>query len=56
MDKFIIGKVYTARSACDYDTIFEFEVVARTAKGRWPTWPCERPSFIWSIWVGSVSA
>lgn len=32
MMKFEIGKTYEARSACDYDCIFSFEVVARTAK------------------------
>ena len=29
---FEIGKTYTARSACDHDCIFSYEVVARTAK------------------------
>ena len=30
--KFEIGKIYEARSACDYDCIFSFEVIARTAR------------------------
>lgn len=30
--KFEVGKVYTDRSICDYDTIYRFEVIARTAK------------------------
>lgn len=29
---FQIGKTYTCRSICDYDTIFSFTVVKRTAK------------------------
>ncbi len=29
---FIPGRTYFARSACDYDCIFRFEVVRRTAK------------------------
>jgi hypothetical protein len=30
--KFVVGKTYTTRSICDYDTIYRFEIVARTAK------------------------
>src|SRR5271157_5416680 len=30
--KFEIGKTYSTRSLCDYDTIFRFEIVSRTAK------------------------
>ena len=30
--KFEIGKTYQDRSACDYDTIYSFTVVSRTAK------------------------
>ena len=29
---FEVGKTYSCRSVCDYDTIFSFEVVKRTAK------------------------
>jgi hypothetical protein len=29
---FEIGRTYFARSACDYDTVFTFEVVKRTEK------------------------
>lgn len=29
---FQIGKTYTARSACDYDCIYSWTVIARTAK------------------------
>lgn len=32
MLKFETGKTYEARSACDYDCIFSFAVVRRTAK------------------------
>lgn len=32
MKKFIVGNTYTTRSACDYDCIFSFKVVARTDK------------------------
>ena len=32
MNRFLVGKTYTCRSACDYDTIFSWTVVARTAK------------------------
>lgn len=32
MTTFQIGKTYTTRSACDYDTIFAWTVTARTAK------------------------
>lgn len=30
--QFQVGKTYTTRSACDYDCIFSFTVVARTDK------------------------
>ena len=30
--KFIVGRTYRTRSACDYDCIFAWEVVARTEK------------------------
>ena len=30
--KFEVGKTYSTRSACDWDTIFSYTVVARTAK------------------------
>lgn len=29
---FEAGKTYTTRSICDYDTVFSYTVVARTAK------------------------
>jgi hypothetical protein len=32
MAQFQVGKVYTTRSACDYDCIFGYKVIARTAK------------------------
>ena len=32
MTQFQTGKTYATRSACDYDCIFSFEVIARTAK------------------------
>lgn len=32
MVRFEIGKTYACRSICDWDCIFEFEVVARSAK------------------------
>lgn len=32
MTTFQIGKTYTTRSACEYDTIFAWTVTARTAK------------------------
>ena len=32
MLEFEAGKTYEARSACDYDCIFSFEVVRRTAR------------------------
>lgn len=32
MTKFEVGKTYTTRSACDYDCIFRFTVLSRTAK------------------------
>ena len=30
--QFQVGKTYQTRSACDYDCIFSFEVLARTPK------------------------
>lgn len=30
--RFEIGKTYATRSLCDWDTVFSFTVVARTAK------------------------
>jgi hypothetical protein len=30
--QFKIGRTYSARSICDYDTIFRFKIVGRTAK------------------------
>ncbi|WP_409560215.1 hypothetical protein [Hyphomicrobium sp. MC8b] len=30
--QFEVGKTYSCRSICDYDCIFSFEVVKRTAK------------------------
>lgn len=30
--QFEVGQIYTDRSACDYDCIFSWKVVARTAK------------------------
>lgn len=30
--QFEIGKIYSARSACDHECIFSFKVIARTAK------------------------
>jgi len=32
MTKFLVGKTYFCRSLCDYDCIFNFEVIARTGK------------------------
>jgi hypothetical protein len=32
MTQFQTGKTYATRSICDYDCIFSFEVIARTAK------------------------
>ena len=32
MTQFETGKTYSTRSICDYDCIFSFEVIARTAK------------------------
>ena len=29
---FQVGQTYATRSACDYDSIFSFEIIARTAK------------------------
>jgi hypothetical protein len=30
--KFEVGKTYATRSACDYDCIFDFEILDRTEK------------------------
>lgn len=35
MKKFIVGREYTARSACDYNCIFRFVVTRRTEKSVW---------------------
>jgi hypothetical protein len=32
MKKFIVGNTYSTRSACDYNCVFSFKVVARTDK------------------------
>lgn len=32
MKKFTVNQTYSCRSACDYDTIFSWTVVSRTAK------------------------
>lgn len=32
MTTFQVGKTYSARSACDHDCVFTWEVVSRTAK------------------------
>lgn len=32
MTKFETGKTYATRSLCDYDCIYRFEIVGRTAK------------------------
>lgn len=32
MKKFVENQTYSCRSACDYDTIFSWKVIARTAK------------------------
>lgn len=32
VERFIVGRVYSVRSICDYDCIFRFEVVGRTDK------------------------
>lgn len=32
MTKFQIGKTYSTRSACDYETVYSWTVIARTAK------------------------
>lgn len=32
MTQFQAGKTYSTRSICDYDCIFSFEVISRTAK------------------------
>ena len=32
MTKFITGKTYSARSSCNYDAVWSFKVVKRTAK------------------------
>jgi len=35
MRKFEVGKEYSARSLCDYDCIFSFTILKRTAKSVW---------------------
>jgi len=35
ISKFEVGETYTTRSVCDYDCIFSYEVVRRTAKSVW---------------------
>jgi hypothetical protein len=35
MHKFEIGKTYHVRSICDWDCVFSFEVVKRTAQTVW---------------------
>jgi hypothetical protein len=35
MKQFIVGNSYSCRSLCDYDCIFSFEVMKRTAKTVW---------------------
>lgn len=35
MAKFEVGKTYEARSICDYDCIFKFEILRRTEKSVW---------------------
>ena len=30
--RFVVGRTYWTRSACDYDCIFSFTILARTAK------------------------
>lgn len=40
--KFIVGTVYACRSFGDYDCIFTFKVVRRTAKSVWLTDPDDR--------------
>lgn len=32
MQKFEVGKSYATRSICDYDCVFSFTILARTAK------------------------
>lgn len=32
MFKFEVGKVYSAHSVCDYDSVFAFKILSRTAK------------------------
>ena len=32
MQQFQVGKTYATRSICDYDTIFSFTIMSRTAK------------------------
>ena len=42
MNTFKIGETYSTRSACDYDSIFYFEITARSAKFISFTW-CDKP-------------
>lgn len=35
MNTFQVGKTYSTRSLCDYDCIFSFPVIKRTAKTVW---------------------
>jgi hypothetical protein len=30
--QFVVGQTYATRSICDYDTVYRFKIVARTAK------------------------
>lgn len=49
--KFEVGQTYSTRSACDYDCVFSFTVVKRTAKTvtiESPTWGQVRRSI--KIW------
>lgn len=32
MQKFEVGKTYTCRAACNYDTVYSYKVTKRTAK------------------------
>jgi hypothetical protein len=35
MDKFKVGKEYSCRSICDYECVWLFNVIKRTAKSIW---------------------
>jgi hypothetical protein len=35
MKKFKVGETYSARSICNYDTVWNFTIVKRTAKSIW---------------------